>query len=142
MGVAPSTLSLWASVFCVWLVPCNDVSKDNLECFSSLRSPGCFCFELSGDVALRLDTGHCCILVTGTGRVLSILCCLNAPYGGSEDTEVGRGVQRAAVHPTPPHHQQPTPGQSCAPSSPSAMTPTFKYNLPCFCYHPQSVLLV
>lgn len=105
MGVAPSTLSLWASVFCVWLVPCNDVSKDILECFSSLRSPGCFCFELSGDVALRLDTGHCCVLVPGTGRVLSILRCSNTPYGGSEDTEVDRGVQRAAVHHPPTSNQ-------------------------------------
>lgn len=94
MGAEPSMLSPWASVFCFWVVPCNPVSEDILECFSCSRSPRCCCFELLGDMALRLDTGHFWLVWSRWGLEYTSL--FKHPDGGGEDTGVGRGGQRVA----------------------------------------------
>ena len=111
----------------------------------SQRIPGCCCcFELLGDVVLRMDTGHCQLLVPGTSgtvaqargmrhpgvrgklrhRVFSILCPLNFPYGRCETCRNG---PRRMV--------------SCSVSvttfrSPSTRTPIFTCNVRCFDYQP------
>lgn len=102
MGAEPSILSPWASVFCFWVVPCNPVSEDILECFSCSKSPRCCCFELLGDMALRLDTGHFWLLVSGQGGVLSILRCLNILMGEVKTQEWAEGASE--WHASPSHH--------------------------------------